>query len=297
MLNLLRLQLILACLFVFQVSFAQKLTYEDSVNSWYRQRIIDLKAPDGWVNLAGLFWLEKGKNTLGSGNDNSIKVNHPDMPTHAGTFEVAGDEVRWTTHPGSQVLHNNAAITSLLVYSSSQSSQPQLAIGSLRMNIIIRGDKTGIRLRDLQSAAIKQFKAPARFPINQQWKIKARFKPSPSATIAIQNVLGQVNRQASPGQLVFTYQKKTYQLDVLNEGDQWFVLFADATSGKTTYPTGRFLYVPKNKEGEEVYLDFNLAFNPPCAFTNFATCPLPPPQNRLPFAIIAGEKYKAHAMQ
>lgn len=290
-----RLHLILACLFIYQICCAQKLTYEDSVNNWYRQRIIDLKAPDGWVNLAGLFWLEKGKNTIGSGKDNFIKVNHPDMPAHAGTFEVAGEEVRWTTHPGSQVLYNNAAITSLLVYSSSQSSQPQLAIGSLRMNIIIRGDKIGIRMRDLQSPAISQFKAPSRFPTHQQWKIKARFVPSSSATIAIQNVLGQVNRETSPGQLVFTYQKKTYQLDVLNEGDQWFVLFADATSGKTTYPTGRFLYVPKNKEGEEVYLDFNLAFNPPCAFTNFATCPIPPPQNRLPFAVIAGEKYKAHS--
>lgn len=291
MLYLFRLQLIIACLCIFQVSFGQKLSYEDSVNRWYQQRIIDLKAPDGWVNLAGLFWLEKGKNTIGSGNDNSIKVNHPDMSAHAGTFEVVGDEVHWTTHPGSRVLHNDREIASLLVYSSTQSSQPQIAIGSLRLNIIIRGDRIGIRMRDLQSPAISQFKAPPRFPVNQQWKIPARFEPSPSGIIAIQNVLGQVNKEVSPGQLVFTYQKKTYQLGVLNEGNQWFVLFADATSGKTTYPTGRFLYVPKNKEGEPIYLDFNLAFNPPCAFTNFATCPIPPPQNRLPLTISAGEKY------
>ncbi len=216
------------------------------------------------------------------------------MPEHAGFFEVTSGEVQWTTQTGGHVLHNNRAIASMLVYSSSQSSQPQLAIGSLRFNIIIRGDKIGIRMRDLQSASINQFKAPPRFPINKQWKIKAKFEPNSTGTIAIQNVLGQVNREVSPGQLVFTYQKKNYQLDVLNEGDQWFVLFADATSGKTTYPTGRFLYVPKNKEGEEVYLDFNLAFNPPCAFTNFATCPIPPSQNRLTFAVTAGEKYRAH---
>lgn len=292
--SLLRTPLLIACLFFAQASFAQKSSYEDSVNRWYAKRIHDLKAPDGWINLTGLFWLEKGKNTIGSGNDNSIKVNHPDMPSHAGSYEVIGDEVRWTTHPGSRVLHNNMAITSLLAYSSLQNIQPQLAIGSLRLNIIIRGEKMGIRLRDLQAPALNQFKAPARFPVNKDWKIKARFEPSPSGTIAIQNVLGQVNREVSPGKLVFTYQQKTYQLDVLNEGDQWFVLFGDATSGKTTYPTGRFLYVPKNNAGEQIYLDFNLAFNPPCAFTNFATCPLPPPQNRLPFAITAGEKYRAH---
>ena len=150
-------------------------------------------------------------------------------------------------------------------------------------------------MRDLHSPALDSFHTIPRFPVNRSWKLKANFEPRESGKIEILNVLGQVNRENSPGKLAFTYQQKTYWLDVLEEGDQWFILFADATSGKTTYPTGRFLYVTQKKPGEEIYIDFNQAFNPPCAFTPYATCPLPPPQNRLPFAVIAGEQYQHDA--
>jgi uncharacterized protein (DUF1684 family) len=289
-----RIHLIFFALLFSLSSIAQQRSYEDSVKNWYHQRRKDLKAPDGWINLTGLFWLEKGKISMGRVSKNGIAIDHPDMPELAGDLTVTENEIIWTTHPGSRVLLNNEAVNSLVIYNTTQTHQPQLAIGSLRFNVIVRGDKKGIRLRDLNAPALKQFKAPPRFPVNQKWKIPAAFEPIPSGTIAIQNVLGQVNREASPGQLVFTYQQKTYRLDVLNEGNYWFVLFADATSGKSTYPTGRFLYVAKNKETDQVYLDFNLAFNPPCAFTNFATCPIPPAQNRLPFAVSAGEKYQKH---
>ena len=150
-------------------------------------------------------------------------------------------------------------------------------------------------MRDLHSPAIDSFHTIPRFPVNRSWKLKAYFEPRESGIIEILNVLGQVNRENSPGKLAFTYQQKTYRLDVLEEGDQWFILFTDATSGKTTYPTGRFLYVPKKTPEEEIYIDFNKAFNPPCAFTPDATCPLPPPQNRLSFAVNAGEQYQHDA--
>lgn len=289
-----RLLFLTISLFIFQESFTQGDSYKDSVNNWYRQRIIDLKAPDGWVNLTGLFWLEKGSSTLGSGKENTILVQHRDMPRQAGKFYVTEREITWITQQGSRVYLNNMPVDSVLVFSYTQKNTPQLAIGSLRFNIIQRADKLGIRLRDLRSPALNTFKAPDRFPVNRNWKIKASFVASPSASIAIENVLGQVNRESSPGQLVFTYGSKIYRLDVLTEGNQWFVLFADATSGKNTYPTGRFLYVPISTGNDPVYIDFNLAFNPPCAFTTFATCPIPPPQNRLPFAVTAGEKYRAH---
>ena len=286
--------LLIGCLCC-QTSTCQTISYEASIEQWHKKRIEDLKAPDGWVNLTGLFWLEKGINRLGSTKGHAIEIHHPDMPALAGYFDVSENEVQWVTESGCNIVYNQKPVTSLIVYSRLQTNQPQLAIGSLRFNIIIRGDKIGIRLRDLTSPALEQFKAPQRFVVNRQWKMRASFEANPTNTIAIQNVLGQINRETSPGKLVFTYRKKTYRLDALDEGDHWFVLFADGTSGKSTYPTGRFLYVPKVTNPSEVFIDFNQAFNPPCAFTPFATCPLPPPQNRLPFAVTAGEQYETHA--
>ncbi|MFN5361541.1 MAG: DUF1684 domain-containing protein [Bacteroidota bacterium] len=285
--------LVICCLF-WQASTCQTVSYETSIEQWYKKRIEDLKAPDGWVNLTGLFWLEKGINRMGRKEGHAIVVPHPDMPALAGYFDVTENEVTWVTEPGCNILYDQKPVSTLIVYSRAQTNQPLLALGSLRFNIIIRGDKIGIRLRDLKSPALEQFKAPKRFATNPQWKLRATFEATPTNSIAIQNVLGQINRETSPGKLVFNYRKNTYRLDVLDEGDHWFVLFADGTSGKSTYPTGRFLYVPKVNNPGEVYIDFNQAFNPPCAFTSFATCPIPPPQNRLPFAVTAGEQYDTH---
>ena len=276
-------------------SNAQSGNYSDSINRWHQQRIQDLKAPDGWINLVGLFWLQPGTNRLGSSTSNELMLTHPKMPALAGFFEWVNQEVHWVTEPGIAITENSVPINKQLVYSRELINIPQLALEDLRFTVIARGDKIGIRMRDLHSPALDSFQTIPRFPVNRSWKLKAYFEPKESAKIEIQNVLGQVNRENSPGKLSFTYQQKTYRLDALEEGDQWFILFADATSGKTTYPTGRFLYVPKKKPGEEIYIDFNQAFNPPCAFTPYATCPLPPPQNRLPFSVDAGEQYQHDA--
>ena len=276
-------------------SNAQSGNYSDSINRWHQQRIQDLKAPDGWINLIGLFWLQPGTNRLGSSTSNELILTHPNMPALAGYFEWVNQEVHWVTEPGIAITQNSVPINKQLVYSQDLITIPQLALQDLRFTVIVRGDKIGIRMRDLHSPALDSFHTIPRFPVNRSWKLNAYFEPRESGKIEIQNVLGQVNRENSPGKLSFTYQQKTYRLDVLEEGDQWFILFADATSGKTTYPTGRFLYVPKKRPGEEIYIDFNQAFNPPCAFTPYATCPLPPPQNRLPFSVDAGEQYQHDA--
>ena len=287
-------------LFVFLLFFYSKATaqsgnYSDSINRWQQQRIQDLKAPNGWVNLVGLFWLQPGINRLGSSTSNELILTHPNMPVLAGYFEWVTQEVNWVTEPGITVTENNVPVNKQLVYSQDMKSIPQLALQDLRFTVIARGDKIGIRMRDLHSPALDSFHTIPRFPVNRSWKLKAYFEPRESGKIEILNVLGQVNRENSPGKLAFTYQQKMYRLDVLEEGDQWFILFADATNGKTTYPTGRFLYVTQKKPGEEIYIDFNQAFNPPCAFTPYATCPLPPPQNRLPIAVDAGEQYQHDA--
>ena len=287
--------LIVSLLFVYSNTTAQSGNYSDSINRWHQQRIQDLKAPNGWVNLVGLFWLQPGINRLGSSTSNELILTHPNMPALAGYFEWVNQEVHWVTEPGIAITENSVPVNKQLVYSRELINIPQLALQDLRFTVIVRGDKIGIRMRDLHSPAIDSFHTIPRFPVNRSWKLKAYFEPKESGKIEIQNVLGQVNRENSPGKLSFTYQQKTYRLDVLEEGDQWFILFADATSGKTTYPTGRFLYVPKKRPGEEIYIDFNQAFNPPCAFTPYATCPLPPPQNRLPFSVDAGEQYQHNA--
>ena len=282
-------------LFFYSNANAQSGNYSDSINRWHQQRIQDLKSPDGWINLAGLFWLQPGINRLGSSTSNELMLTHPNMPALAGYFEWANQEVYWVTEPGIAVTENSVPVNKQLVYSRELINIPQLTLQDLRFTVIARGDKIGIRMRDLHSPALDSFHTIPRFPINRSWKLKAYFEPRASGKIEILNVLGQVNRENSPGKLAFTYQQKTYRLDVLEEGDQWFILFADATSGKTTYPTGRFLYVTQKKPGEEIYIDFNQAFNPPCAFTPYATCPLPPPQNRLSFAVNAGEQYQHDA--
>ena len=279
-------------LFFYSNATAQSGNYSDSINRWHQQRIQDLKAPDGWINLVGLFWLQPGINRLGSSTSNELILAHPNMPARAGYFEWVNQEVYWVTEPGITITENSVPVNRQLVYSQELINIPQLTLEDLRFTVIARGDKIGIRMRDLHSPALDSFHTIPRFPVNRNWKLKAYFEPRESRKIEILNVLGQVNRENSPGKLAFTYQQKTYRLDVLEEGDQWFILFADATSGKTTYPTGRFLYVSQKKPGEEIYIDFNQAFNPPCAFTPYATCPLPPPQNRLSFAVNAGEQYQ-----
>ncbi|MCX6263839.1 MAG: DUF1684 domain-containing protein [Bacteroidetes bacterium] len=287
--------LFVSLLFFYSNATAQSGNYSDSINRWHQQRIQDLKAPDGWINLVGLFWLQPGINHLGSSTSNELILTHPNMPARAGYFEWVNQEVYWVTEPGITITENSVPVNRQLVYSQELINIPQLTLEDLRFTVIARGDKIGIRMRDLHSPALDSFHTIPRFPVNRNWKLKVYFEPRESRKIEILNVLGQVNRENSPGKLAFTYQQKTYRLDVLEEGNQWFILFADATSGKTTYPTGRFLYVSQKKPGEEIYIDFNQAFNPPCAFTPYATCPLPPPQNRLSFAVNAGEQYQHDA--
>jgi uncharacterized protein (DUF1684 family) len=165
----------------------------------------------------------------------------------------------------------------------------------LRWTIIKRGDKIGVRLRNLKSSAAIDFKGVPRFAVDSFWRIAATLQPAGNgANILITNVLGQTSVQKSPGKLVFKFNGAQYSLDALEEGNELFIIFADATSGSTTYPSGRFLSAKKPDADGHTVIDFNKAYNPPCAFTDYATCPLPPKQNDLPFPVTAGEKYDGH---
>jgi uncharacterized protein (DUF1684 family) len=157
--------------------------------------------------------------------------------------------------------------------------------------VIQREDKVGLRFRNLKAKTLLEFKGIERFSVDAKWLIKAKVIPQNQNPLMIMNVLGQNTAQKHGGQLEFDIEGKTYRLDAIDEGGKkLLVTFADATSGKTTYGSGRFLYIDKPDLDGYTYIDFNNAYNPPCAFTEFATCPLPPPQNRLNISISAGEK-------
>jgi uncharacterized protein (DUF1684 family) len=178
-----------------------------------------------------------------------------------------------------------------IVFDTATLHPPVLSHGSLRWTIIRRSERIGVRLRDLEHPALRSFKGVDRFPVGREWVVRARLVTSPiPRAIPVTNVLGQTNLLPSPGRLVFSLQGRTFALDALEEGDELFILFGDATNGEGTYASGRFLYAQRPGADGMTLLDFNRAINPPCAFTPYATCPLPPRQNILPMEVRAGEK-------
>ncbi len=266
-----------------------KSAYEDSIQSWQLERDHYLISSEGWENLAGLFWLNPGKNSFGSDPKNGVVFANNNFPNTAGYFLLKEGKVKWFSTPGILIHSKEKNIHEAIIFE--EGIPPTiLETGSFVWNIIKREDKYGVRLRDLLSPAIQKFKSVPRFPINKSWRVIAHLQPPKSAGLTITNILGQTKMENSPGMLSFSIDGIPYQLDALEEGNELFILFGDATSGKTTYSTGRYLYASKPDENGNTVLDFNKAFNPPCAFTSFATCPLPPKQNILPISITAGEK-------
>jgi uncharacterized protein (DUF1684 family) len=267
--------------------------YRSQVDQWHHEREENLKKENGWLNLVGLYWLKPGKNTFGSGATNDIVFPKGTIPASAGYFELGVDNsVTVVPEPGIAVKVNNAAVSNRIIFHKDSARTPVVSYEGLRWTVIRRDDKIGIRLRDLQSATLASFKGIDRYPVSPEWKVDASLaKEGVPDRISITNVLGQTNLQKSAGKLSFTINGKKYSLDALDEGGpDLFVIFADATNTEETYPSGRFLAVKRPDHEGNTFIDFNRAYNPPCAFTDFATCPLPPPQNRLTLAIPAGEK-------
>jgi uncharacterized protein len=273
---------------------AAKPDYQHEMEAWRADRDKGLRAENGWLTLVGLFWLDEGENRFGS-DAGTDKVILPEgkAPAFAGTLIRHGKEVRAEAAPGSGITVDGKPLTAPLDLRIDVQGQPTiLHLGSLSFYVIQRGDKLGVRVKDSQSPSLAAFHGIDYFPVQPAWRIDARFEPyQPPKKVAIANVLGQVSEEDSPGAVVWDWHGETYRLDALQGGDDGSLslIFADGTSGKETYGAGRFLDTPPPKGGR-VLVDFNTAYNPPCAFTAFATCPLPPPQNRLALRVEAGEK-------
>jgi uncharacterized protein (DUF1684 family) len=265
--------------------------HQSEIDQWHSRRIEDLKDTSGWLNLAGLYWLKEGINTFGSGEENQVVFPEGSIAKNAGYFLVKNGVVQMEVNPDVEIKIGREVVHSVLFFHPDSSQAPVASHGSSQWFVIRRDKDVGIRLRDLTSKAVQEFKGIERFPVDLQWRVTARFQPTEGKTIDITNVLGQTNGQKSPGTLTFELGGETYSLDVLEGGkDEFFLIVGDKTNEKETYPSGRYLYVKKPNAEGEVIIDFNKAYNPPCAFTPFATCPLPPRQNILSVAIRAGEK-------
>ena len=285
-------------LMFFNFCFAQnkQTSYKDSIEQWHEHREASLKSETGWLTVAGLYWLTEGENTAGCSKENKIIFPKGKADDFVGTFTLINGEVRFKTASGVEVAQNGKLFNSGIIFNDTLEEQSViLAHKDLRWFIIKRGNKYGVRMRDMQSVARKNFTHIDRFPVDKKWKIIATYQaPLIPKTIPILDVIGLTTETPFGGTLNFEIKGKKYHLDATLEDDDLFIVFADETSGITTYGGGRFIYAKKPLVGNSVIIDFNKAYNPPCAFTDFATCPLPPDQNKIPLPIKAGEKKYNH---
>ena len=261
---------------------------------WREKRLQRLKSEDGWLTLVGLHWLKEGTNRLGSVAGNDI-VLHAKTPPTLGTLMLQGKTVTLQPDPAAGMTIDGKPVTApaQLIPDTDEKGPTVVQVGTVRFNVIERHGRYGLRVKDSASESRAKFAGLDYFPFNPKWRVRARFEPfNPPRRVPITNVLGMTSEEVSPGMLVFNVGGREYRLvPILEQGEKdYFIIFRDATSGKETYPAGRYLYAsPPGPDGKTI-VDFNKAYNPPCAFTPYATCPLPPLQNRLPLRVEAGEK-------
>lgn len=265
--------------------------YISDIIAWKEKRINSLKSENGWLNLTGLYWLKNGENRFGGSKDNDIIFSDKGTPAYIGKFILKDSIVTVQIDPSVEVTTKGEKVNNVTMINDRHENLTVMEFGSLRWFVIKRGERYGIRLRNLKSPLVTDFPGIESYPINDNWKIEAAFNPyNPEKEISVPNILGEIEIEKSPGYLSFVKDNKEFKLDVLDAGKSYFVIFADMTSGKETYGAGRFLYVDKPDSSAKIFIDFNKAYNPPCAFTKYATCPLPPKQNHIKLEITAGEK-------
>jgi uncharacterized protein (DUF1684 family) len=268
--------------------------HEAEISEWRRQRHARLASDSGWLSLVGLEWLQQGENRLGSGDDADVRI--PGGPADWGTITVSGDTLTYVPAAGAEVTIDDMPAGETRLVADSEGPPTVIRSGNLSMYVILRGSYA-LRIKDTRAPTLLAFSAVDSYPIDASWRFDARFTPAePGQTMAIANVLGQSENMPVIGFVEFERGGHTYRLVGLAEqgvNALWF-LFADRTSGRETYGAGRFLYSDGMPQNGRVVVDFNKAYNPPCAFNDYSTCPLPPQQNRLDVAVTAGEKGYHH---
>jgi uncharacterized protein (DUF1684 family) len=270
-------------------------TYRAAVKKWRENREARLKADGGWLMVTGLSWLGPGENRFGTDKASAIVLPEGSAPAYAGSFELKGGDITVKLVPGTVAKMAGLPLAGPAVLRPDSADIVEL--GPVTLQVIERGGRFGVRMKDKNAAARRDFTGCRWFEIDEAYRVEANWVAHPEPKpLKVPNVLGHSETMPSPGYAEFTHGGKTVRLDGVLETPQsaqlWFIL-RDQTSGKETYPAGRFLYADLPKAGK-VTLDFNKSYNPPCAFTEYATCPLPPPQNWMPVRIEAGELNYGH---
>lgn len=288
--------ILLAILLGFLASARAQSDYIKAVEKWRSDQEKNLKKENGWLTVAGLFWLKDGINTIGRGPGFDVRLTDSFKQKKFGEIDFKNGGAVLKVERGVEAQSDGQKISKKIDLVSDEKGKPtEIRTGSQTFYLIRREDRFGIRLKDNNSKARLAFKGQHWFSIDESYKVTARFEALPEPKeLMVPNVLGGFFKMKSPGILKFTLKGKEYSLQPVTEEDGLlFIIFRDGSNLSETYGAGRFLYADKPVNGEAV-LDFNKAENPPCAFTSFATCPLPPPENSLDVEIKAGEKRYDH---
>ncbi len=265
--------------------------YRREIDQWHAGRIERLTSPTGWLSLVGLDWLKPGANRIGSAADNDIVLAK--AAPHLGTIDwTESGALSITLDPAGGTTTDGKVAAQAALLDDGHSRPTVIAFSSVSFIVIDRDGRKGLRVRDAKAPTREQFTGIERFPVDPAWRIVADWQPlDPPFQLATGTVIGTIENYPAPGKAVFERDGQHFELYPVVEvaGDvQLFLIFADQTSGRETYGAARFLYADMPRDGK-IVLDFNRAYNPPCAFTPFATCPLAPPENRLATRVTAGE--------
>jgi uncharacterized protein (DUF1684 family) len=272
--------------------------YQADIDKFRQQREAKLTSDTGWLTIAGLFFLTKPETTVGSAADNDV-VLPASAPPKLGTLLLAkNNKVSVKLEPGVSVkLLDGKPFAGGPIKSDGEGPPDRMVMGDVQVWIHQSGERPAVRVRDKNHHLRKVFTGMKWFPVNASYKVEGTFVPfEKPKTFEIPNMLGDIDRMESPGHVKFTLNGKEHNMLAITEDEEsfWFI-FRDLTSADETYPAARFLYTGRPDANGKVTLDFNRAENPPCAFTPYSTCPLPPPENRLQVRVEAGEKiYERH---
>lgn len=288
---MIRLTLLLIVIgFLLSGCAASSSSYNAEIESWRAKHETELRADDGWLTLTGLFWLKDGVNTIGRGDGYDIQLTNNFKQARFGEIDFHDGKAMLKVAPGVNAAADGKSMTAVEMQSDDPGPATKITTGSQTFYLIKREDKFGIRLKDSDSEERRNFAGEHWFPVDESYRVIGTFEPFDTAKeVEIPNVMGGTFKMKSPGIVRFKLDGKDVSLQpVVEDEKSLFFIFKDRTSNNETYGAGRFLYTHNPVNGQ-VVLDFNKAENPPCAYTTFATCPVPPPQNRLDVEIKAGE--------
>ena len=267
--------------------------YFTEIQTWRKNYEQRLSAPDSWLAISALVWLKEGENRFGTDPTSEVLLPPRSAPRLAGIFRYQQGEVILEAASGTTMTISDEAVASRAIKLNDFGASDWIVLNDLKISVIQRGVRIGVRIYDKNNPARKAFASLRWFPIEATYRIEAKWFPYETPRmVPITNVLGDTSEEACPGYVEFTWNKQLCRLTPLEDGDGLWFMFKDASNGVMTYAGGRFMSTGGSQDGK-VILDFNKAHNPPCAYTDFATCPMPPEENRLSATMMAGE-FKFH---